>query len=288
MCQNVAMSTDVSTDGAAAIGLRERKKARTREALQEAAMELFARQGFDGTTVEEIAEACEVSPRTFFRYFPTKEDVLFADAAVRRERLLAVIAERPAGEPPFAALRAAMRTLTADYRDDRDALVARSKIVAASPHLQAYKAEHQHGWEVEVVDVLERRALAQHEPVTRDELVLVTAVTTAALRVALDAWVADASAPDLGVLLDDAFARLAAGFDPAAMWGSPASFDDATEGDLTWRARRPRPAAQKAKGKAKVVVGELTGNKKLKAKGNADKAKAGARKTKEKVKDKLR
>jgi hypothetical protein len=76
-----------------------------------------------------------------------------------------------------------------------------------------YKAEHQHGWEVEVVDVLQRRALAQQEPVTRDELVLVTAVTTAALRVALDAWVADASAPDLGVLLDDAFARLAAGFD---------------------------------------------------------------------------
>jgi AcrR family transcriptional regulator len=199
--------------GLRATGLRERKKARTREALQEAAMARFARQGFEGTTVEEIAEACEVSPRTFFRYFPTKEDVLFADAAVRRERLLAVIAERPADEPAFVALCAAMRTLTADYRDDRDALVARSKIVAASPHLQAYKAEHQHGWEVEVVDVLERRALAQHEPVARDELMLVTAVTTAALRVALDAWVADASAPDLGVLLDDAFARLAAGFD---------------------------------------------------------------------------
>jgi AcrR family transcriptional regulator len=215
MCQNVVMSTDVehSSTQLAAIGLRERKKARTREALQEAAMARFARQGFEGTTVEEIAEACEVSPRTFFRYFPTKEDVLFADAAVRRERLLAVIAERPAGEPAFVALCAAMRTLAADYRDDRDALVARSKIVAASPHLQVYKAEHQHGWEVEVVDVLQRRALAQHEPVTRDELVLVTAVTTAALRVALDAWVADASAPDLGVMLDDAFARLAAGFD---------------------------------------------------------------------------
>jgi len=197
------------------VGLRERKKARTREALQDAAMERFARQGFDGTTVEEIAEACEVSPRTFFRYFPTKEDVLFADGEARRERLLAVIAERPIDEPAFGALQAAMRTLTADYRDDRDALVARFQIVAASPHLQAYKAEHQHGWEAAVVDVLERRALAQHDAIAREELMLVTAVTTAALRVSLDAWVADPSAPDLGVLLDDAFARLAAGFDPA-------------------------------------------------------------------------
>jgi AcrR family transcriptional regulator len=210
------MSTAVGhSSGHSSVGLRERKKARTREALQEAAMERFARQGFDGTTVEEIAEACEVSPRTFFRYFPTKEDVLFADAAARRERLLAVIAERPVDEPAFVALTAAMRRLTADYRDDRDALVTRSHVVAASPHLQAYKAEHQHGWEAAVVDVLERRARAQHDDVARDELTLVTAVTTAALRVALDAWVADPSAPDLGVLLDDAFARVAAGFDPS-------------------------------------------------------------------------
>jgi len=218
MCQNVAMTTSV--------GLRERKKARTREALQEAAMERFARQGFDGTTVEEIAEACEVSPRTFFRYFPTKEDVLFADAAARRERLLAVIAERPVDEPAFVALRAAMRALAADYRDDRAALVTRSKIVAASPHLQAYKAEHQHGWETDVVEVLARRALVHPTSVTREELQLVTAVTTAALRVALDAWVADASAPDLGVLLDDAFARLAVGFDA----GCDAGFDARREG----------------------------------------------------------
>jgi AcrR family transcriptional regulator len=212
MCQNIAMSTAV---GHPEIGLRERKKARTREALQEAAMERFARQGFDGTTVEEIAEACEVSPRTFFRYFPTKEDVLFADGDARRERLLAVMADRPADEDAFATLRAAMGTLVADYRDDREALVRRFQIVAASPHLQAYKAEHQHGWEAAVVDVLERRALTAHASVTRGELQLVTAVTTAALRVALDAWVADPAAPDLGLLLDDAFARLAAGFEPS-------------------------------------------------------------------------
>jgi AcrR family transcriptional regulator len=208
-------TTSVDRPPRPARGLRERKKARTREALQEAAMDRFSRHGFDGTTVEEIAEACEVSPRTFFRYFPTKEDVLFADSAARRERLLAAIAERPVDEPAFVALRASMGTLADDYRHDRDAMVARSRIVAASPHLQAYKAEHQGGWESDVVDVLERRARVHHEPVSRDELVLLTAVTTAALRVALDAWVADPAAPDLGLLLDDAYARLAAGFEPA-------------------------------------------------------------------------
>lgn len=197
----------------AAGGLRERKKARTREALQEAATERFARQGFDRTTVEEIAEACEVSPRTFFRYFPTKEDVLFADASAKRERLLAEIAERPPNEAAFTALRAAMRALAADYADDRAALVTRSQIVAESPHLRAYKAEHQHGWEADVVDALERRAPAQPVPVCREELQLVAAVAVAALRVSLDAWVADAAGPDLDVLVEHAFVQLASGFD---------------------------------------------------------------------------
>ena len=196
----------------AAVGLRERKKARTREALQEAAMDLFTRQGFDGTTVEEIADACEVSPRTFFRYFPTKEDVLFADTEERRERLLAVLADQPAGDAPFVVLHAAMRALALDYRDDRAALVARSKIVQASPQLQAYKAEHQHGWEAAVVDALERRPAAVRRRSTREELQLLTAIATAAMRVSLDQWVANTVGPDLDVVLDRVFARLASGF----------------------------------------------------------------------------
>jgi AcrR family transcriptional regulator len=220
-CQNVAMSVAAgtakpSTTATSTVpGLRERKKARTREALRDAALDLFTRQGFDGTTIEEIADACEVSPRTFFRYFPTKEAVLFADADHRRERLVTVTARRPEDETPLAALAAAMRELAVDYERDREALSARALIVEGSPQLRLYKAEHQHSWEADVVTALERRASASG-PARRAELQLITAVATAAFRVSLDLWIADAQAPDLVDLLDGAFTRLANGFEPPA------------------------------------------------------------------------
>jgi AcrR family transcriptional regulator len=88
-----------------AAGLRERKKARTRASIREHALRLFREQGYSGTTVEQIAQAAEVSPSTFFRYFPTKEDVVLQDDF----DLLAISAfeSQPAGLSPVAAFRAA-------------------------------------------------------------------------------------------------------------------------------------------------------------------------------------
>jgi AcrR family transcriptional regulator len=87
--------------------LRERKKARTRAAIREHGLRLFREQGYQATTVEQIAAAAEVSPSTFFRYFPTKEDVVLQDDM--DVRVAEALAHQPAGLAPLAAVRAAVR-----------------------------------------------------------------------------------------------------------------------------------------------------------------------------------
>src|SRR5437879_13864779 len=79
-------------------GLRERKKQRTRETIARAAHELFAERGYHATTLPDIAEAADVSTRTIFAYFPSKEDILFSDFALLKEALARALAERPQGE----------------------------------------------------------------------------------------------------------------------------------------------------------------------------------------------
>jgi AcrR family transcriptional regulator len=88
--------------------LRERKKQRTREALLRAALELFTTQGYERTTVDEIAEAVDVSQRTFFRYFTGKEEVALFTQGVAEARFLAAVRERPPQEAPLEALRRAV------------------------------------------------------------------------------------------------------------------------------------------------------------------------------------
>src|SRR3712207_4537274 len=88
-----------------ATGLRERKKLKTRLALVDAAVELFERKGFEATTVEEICERAEVSPSTFFRYFPAKEAVVFPDADERNAIAREVFVRLAHAEPIHVACR---------------------------------------------------------------------------------------------------------------------------------------------------------------------------------------
>ena len=95
------------TETSAHCGLRERKKARTRAAIREHALRLFRAQGYAATTVEQIAAAAEVSPSTFFRYYPTKEDVVLRDDF--DDRMFAAFQRQPSSMSPVAALRAGIR-----------------------------------------------------------------------------------------------------------------------------------------------------------------------------------
>lgn len=89
-------------------GLRERKKQRTRDALVRAALELFATRGYDGTTVDDIAAAVDVSQRTFFRYFAGKEEVAFFVPRLAESHVVEAVRGRPPGEAPLEALRRAV------------------------------------------------------------------------------------------------------------------------------------------------------------------------------------
>ncbi|MEW9533059.1 TetR family transcriptional regulator [Microbispora sp. NPDC049125] len=105
------------------MGLRERKKERTRTALIDAALELFLSKGYEATTVDQIAARVDVSPRTFFRYFASKEEIPLSLAAEQHEHLLAELRGRPDGEPPFTALLEAMESMLGTLRglDDTEA-----------------------------------------------------------------------------------------------------------------------------------------------------------------------
>jgi TetR/AcrR family transcriptional regulator, regulator of mycofactocin system len=206
-----AIIQTVTTVDEAHEGLRERKKARTRRALEDAALDLFRRNGFEHTTVEQIADACEVSPRTFFRYFATKEEALFGDSGEKLETFVAALETSPADEPPLRSLRAAAQTVVAMQEGHRDRLKARKQIIADTPSLRARGAERQDEWNDAAVQILTRRG-GEHAGATHAlEIRLVVTASTAAIHAAVQTWLDEAST-DLGKLVDAAFDRLAAGF----------------------------------------------------------------------------
>ena len=114
---------------------RERKKQETRAALEQAALRLFAVKGYEHTTVEEIAEAADVAVRTFFRYFSSKQHVLFGDVAHQRvNRMCAALAASPSDEPPLEAVRAVLEALDLD-QDEQGQLNLRLRLLKQQPSL---------------------------------------------------------------------------------------------------------------------------------------------------------
>lgn len=121
-------------------GLRERKKLKTRTAIRRSTYRLIAQQGYDATTVEQIAEAAEVSPSTVFRYFATKEDIVLTD---EYDPLLeAEIRKRPADEPPLRSLRFVVtETLAALLATEEEELRRRTRLMAEVPAIRTRMSE---------------------------------------------------------------------------------------------------------------------------------------------------
>ncbi|WP_237531492.1 TetR family transcriptional regulator [Streptomyces sp. SID3212] len=188
-------------------GLRERKKLRTRTGIRRATHRLIAEQGYEATTVEQIARAAEVSPSTVFRYFPAKEDIVLSDEY--DSVLAAGLRARPAGESPLDALRFtltdALRTLLAE---DRDALVQRTRLTVEVPAIRARTAETRAVTVRLLTAVLaERTGRAPGDL----ELRVLTAAVLGALGEATLSWGERGCRDDLPTLIERAFGALESG-----------------------------------------------------------------------------
>ena len=145
------------TEIIAQAGLRERKKARTRASLREHALRLFREQGYQATTVEQIAAAAEVSPSTFFRYFPTKEDVVLQDDM--DTRMVEAFARQSPDLAPVAAIRAAMREAWKSFTPEEwEQIREGGRLSYSVPEIRA-RAMNEFARTINVIaDVLARRA----------------------------------------------------------------------------------------------------------------------------------
>jgi AcrR family transcriptional regulator len=193
-------------DDRLAVGLRERKKARTKASIQQHAMRLFEQQGYQATTVEQIAEAAEVSPSTFFRYFPTKEDVVLYD--VLDPPVLAAIRAQPAELSSIQALRAAMRQVFADLPPEELAVQReRDRLIRSVPELRA-KMLDEFGRNIQLVAEVMAERVGRHpdDPAVRT-------LAGAVIGVGIAAWftAGDQTMTDSIAALDASLARLEAG-----------------------------------------------------------------------------
>jgi AcrR family transcriptional regulator len=187
--------------------LRERKRTKTRLMIQAEAMRVIAEKGWEHTTVDDIAYAAAISPRTFFRYFPTKEDVVLWD---EYDPIAPDILEaRPPDEPLAESMRALIyEALGGLYRRDRDELLLRVRLLLTVPELRARLRDSQSEGEQRLAAYLARpRGLAVDDLGLR----VLSAALTSTIIVALDAWVRDDGKSDLMALLDEAMTALAAG-----------------------------------------------------------------------------
>jgi AcrR family transcriptional regulator len=184
--------------------LRDRTRRAVRAEIAEAAVALFAERGFDETTVEDIARAVGMTKRSFFRYFPTKEDAVFAGTEVLVEQVVEALRARPTGEDPWEALRQVLRhwqeriyTSSAELTGER--------LIATTPVLRARMHQKRESWRQAARDALVERSGGDLDGFTAD---LLTNAATAVLDSVAQEWVRTDGRADRVALIDRGFALL--------------------------------------------------------------------------------
>ncbi|WP_328670075.1 TetR family transcriptional regulator [Streptomyces sp. NBC_00322] len=188
-------------------GLRERKKLKTRIAIRRATYRLIAEQGYEATTIEQIAEAAEVSPSTVFRYFPTKEDIVLTDEY--DPIMEAELRARPAGEDPLDSIRAVLTQGLATFvEEERDEVIQRTRLMVEVPAIRARMTET-----MATTSELLVHALADRTGRSRDDLDVrvFTAAVLGAVREVMLYWAARDHKDDLIALLDRALTTIQGG-----------------------------------------------------------------------------
>jgi AcrR family transcriptional regulator len=196
--------------------LRERKKLATRRSIRRVALDLVAERGFAHVTVEDIAEAADVSPRTFFNYFPSKEAALFAADPDRIAALRERVIHQAPGEPVLDALRMVMVSDARAVADELSELggdpadwLRRMKEARADPHLRAAHAAQMAMVERAVTEGLAERLGTDPE---RDPYPgLLAAMASGVFRASMTFWAGSGGTVPLDRLIDLAFRALAAG-----------------------------------------------------------------------------
>jgi AcrR family transcriptional regulator len=214
-------------------GLRERKKLQTRQRLREVALRLATERGVEHVTVEDIAATAEVSTRTFFNYFASKEEALVGPDPDAAYDLARALSQRPSDESPLESLRQLMQLRAANIEERIDDVRARMHLVTHCAALQpGYLAT------AAAFDRILTEGIAARlgtDPDVDLYPALIAAVASTAMRTTIVTWLNTPNRRPLTQMIDEAFAQLAAGLPPPAGASRPASPSPG---------RTPRPSAR--------------------------------------------
>ncbi|GGI91164.1 hypothetical protein GCM10011581_30250 [Saccharopolyspora subtropica] len=193
---------------------RRRRTLRTRAAIEAAALRLFAEQGFAHTTVEQIAEAADIAPRTFFRHFPSKDAVLFGDPEHETARMREVLATRPADEHPMRSLAAALLEAADRIEADREQHLMRAELLSSLQNTAEYE-QHliRQRWVRDVANLIAKR---MGTPAADPRAVAWSMALMSCFGAAMHAWLLREDGTPLRTVLTEVLAGTAGGLAEAA------------------------------------------------------------------------